>query len=71
MFLIFTGKTPGNRMTPPEEMALTVSAASLALWSQSHAGSGSVIQGQEQRVQKKIMDIKHYPWLWMQRDFVF
>lgn len=69
--IIFTGKTPGNRMTPLEEMVLTVSEVFLALWSKSHIGSGSAIQGQEQRVHKKIMDIKHFPCLCMQRDFAF
>lgn len=56
--IVFTGKIPGNRMTPPEEMVLTVSVVSLALWSESHIGSRSAIQGQEQRVHKKMMDIK-------------
>lgn len=59
------------RVAPLEEMALTVSAVSLALWSESHMGSESATQGQEQALHKKIIDIKHFPWLWMQRDFAF
>ena len=59
------------RMTPLEEMVLTASAVSLGLWSQSHIGSESATQGQEQGVHKKMINIKHFHWRWLQKDFAF
>lgn len=58
-------------MTPLEEIVLTASAVSLGLWSLSHIASESATQGQKQGLHKKMMDIKYFHWLWLQKDFAF
>lgn len=70
--IIFTRKISGSRMTPLEERgSRTASAVALGLCSQSHTGSESAAQGQEQGVCKKMMDIKPFDWLWLQKGFAF
>lgn len=53
------------------EEKFSASAVSLGLWSQSHIGSESAIQGQKQGLHKKMMDLIHFHCLCLKKDFAF